>query len=265
MTTFATPGPITADITVVSGTLQIIAGDRAETTVEIRPRVDHKDNDVRAAELVEVDFAGGRLEVRDPQPSGLGRVIGRKGMVDITVELPAGSRVLAECGFGNIRCEGALGACEISTSHGNITVDRLTGNAKLTTGHGSIRAEEIDGSAVVKSTSGAITLGEVTGELRANSAHGDVTADRTLGSVTARTTHGSIRLGQVVQGSVGVETSYGELEIGVREGTAAWLDAVSTKGVVRSSLEAADSPAPTDRTVEVRARSVWGDVLVHRS
>lgn len=265
MPTFDTPEPITADITVVSGTLQIVTGDRAETTVEIRPRVDHKDSDVRAAELVEVDYASGRLEVRDPQPSGLGRMIGRKGMVDITVELPAGSRLHAEVGFGNIRCEGSLGASEISASNGNITVDRIAGNTELTTGHGSIRAEAIDGSAAVKSTSGAITIGEVAGELRAKSAHSDVTADRVLGSVTARTTHGSIRLGQVVHGSVNVETSYGELEIGVREGTAAWLDAVSTKGVVRSSLEAADNPAPTDQIVEVRARSVWGDVLVHRT
>ena len=145
MTTFATPEPITVDITVVSGTLQIIAGDRAETTVEIRPGNENKDSDVRAAQLVEVDFASGRLEVRDPKPSGLGRVIGRKGMVDITVELPAGSHVLADSGFGNIRCGGSLGASEISTSHGNITVDRVAGNAKLTTGYGSIRAEAVDG------------------------------------------------------------------------------------------------------------------------
>ncbi|GAB2483303.1 DUF4097 family beta strand repeat-containing protein [Nocardiopsis aegyptia] len=265
MPTFDTPEPITADLTVVAGNLQITAGGGTETTVEVRPRAEHKDVDVRAAEQVEVDFAGGRLEVRDPQPSGLGRVIGRKGMVDITVELPAGSRVRATCGFGGIRCEGRLGAAEISVPNGNITVDAVSGNAELTTGHGWVRAEEIDGSAVVKSTGGALTLGTVAGDLRANSAHGDVTADRVGGSVTARTTHGGIRLGQVEAGSVDVETSYGELEIGVREGTAAWLDAVSKKGVVRSALEASDAPAPTERTVEVRARSVWGDILVRRS
>ena len=265
MPTFETTEPITADITLVAGSLQIVAGDRAETTVEVRPRMEDKDSDVRAAQLVEVDYASGRLEVRDPQPSGLVRLVGRKGMVDITVELPAGSRVHVTGGFGNVRCEGTLGPSEVSVSDGNITVDRVAGNAKLTVGHGSIRAEEVDGSVVVKSTTGAITLGRVTGELRANSAHSDVTADRALGPVTARTTHGSIRLGQVAEGSVDVESSYGQLEIGVREGTAAWLDALSTKGVVRSSLEAAEGPDDTERTVELRARSVWGDILVHRS
>ena len=265
MPTFDTPEPITADITLVAGNLHITAGDSAETIVEISPRAEHKDVDVRAAEAVEVHFAGGRLEVRDPEPTGLGRVVGRKGMVDITVELPAGSRVSAKCGFGGIRGEGRLGASEITVTNGNITVDLVSGNAELTTGHGWVRAEEVGGSAVVKSTTGALTLGTVDGDLRANSAHGDISADRVRGSVTARNSHGGIRLGQVEAGSVDVETSYGELEIGVREGTAAWLDAVSKKGVVRSSLEAADDPAPTEQTVEVRARSVWGDILVHRS
>ncbi|MEV2274736.1 DUF4097 family beta strand repeat-containing protein [Nocardiopsis sp. NPDC049922] len=265
MPTFDTPEPITAALTLVTGTVQITAGDRAETTVEVRPRDTDKDSDVRAAAQVEVAYAGGRLEVRDPQPTGLGRVIGRKGMVDVTVELPAGSRVQATGGFGDLRCEGRLGASEIALSHGNIAVDRVTGDAELTTGYGWIRAGEIGGSAVVKSTGGALTLGTVTGELRANSAHGDITVDRAQTSVTARTTHGSIRLGQVVRGGVDVQTSFGALEIGVREGTAAWLDAVSKKGVVRSSLEAAEGPAPADETVEIRARSVHGDVLIHRS
>lgn len=264
MPSFDTPEPITVDISVTAGAVQVDAGDRTETTVEVRPRDAAKESDVRAAEHVEIAYAGGRLEVRDPQASGLSRLL-RKGMVDITVELPAGSRVHARSDYGGIRCVGPLGASEIATSTGNITVGRIAGNAELTTAHGWIRAEEIDGSAVVKSTTGAITIGEVTGELRANSAHGDITVDRALASATARTTHGGIRLGQVVGGSVDVESSYGELEIGVREGTATWLDAVSTKGVVRSSLEAADDPGPAEQTVEVRARSVHGDVMVHRS
>ncbi|MFC4565689.1 DUF4097 domain-containing protein [Nocardiopsis mangrovi] len=264
MPEFETPEPITADIKLLAGTLQVIAGDRTATTVEVRPRDAAKESDVRAAEQVEVAYAGGRLEVKEPHTSGLGRLL-RKGMVDVTVELPAGSRLHAEVDYSGVRCEGPLGASVITSTNGNIAVDRITGNAELTTAHGWVRAGEIDGAAAVKSTTGTITLGAVTGELRANSAHGDITADRTLSSVTARTTHGSIRLGEVARGSVDLENSYGELEIGVREGTAAWLDAVSKNGVVRSSLEAADDPAPTEETVEVRARSVHGDVIVHRS
>ncbi|MFW5415306.1 DUF4097 family beta strand repeat protein [Nocardiopsis sp. CNT-189] len=265
MPVFDTPDPVTVDLTLVAGSVQISAGDRTETAVEVRPRDEAKEADKRAAEQVEVAYAGGRLEIRDPQPSGLGRVVGRKGMVDITVELPAGSRLQASGDFGTFRCDGRLGAAGIALSNGNIAVDLITGNAELSTGYGWIRAGEIGGSATVKSSGGAITLGTVTGDLKANSAHGDITADRTPASVTARTTHGSVRLGRVSAGRIDVGTSYGELEIGVREGTAAWLDAVSKKGVVRSSLEAAADPAPTEETVEVRARSVHGDITVRRA
>lgn len=265
MPTFDTPGPITAEITLVAGAVHVDAGGRTEATVEVRPRDEAKEGDVRAAEQVEVTYAGGLLEVREPQLSGLGRMVGRKAMVDITVELPAGSRVHARSDYGNIRCTGALGASEVTTSTGNIAVDRITGSVELTTSTGWIRAEGIDGSAVAKTTSGAITLGEVTGELRANSAHSDVSVERALASVTARTSYGGIRLGQVSSGRVDVESSYGELEIGVREGTPAWLDVASKKGAVHSSLEAAGEPGPAEEAVEVRARSVWGDITVHRS
>ncbi|WP_159941610.1 MULTISPECIES: DUF4097 family beta strand repeat-containing protein [unclassified Nocardiopsis] len=264
MPTFDTPGPVTADINLIAGAVQIHAGDHTETTVEVRPRDAAKESDVRAAEQVEVDHAGGRLHVRDSSTSALGRMF-RKGTVDITVELPAGSRVRFTGDYANVRCEGLLSAAAITNSTGNIAVDRATGDVELTTGHGWIRVGEVGGSAEVKTTTGTITLGTVAGELRAKSAHGDIAVERALASATVRNSYGSVRLGQVVSGRVDLENSYGELEIGVREGTAAWLDVVSTKGVVRSSLEAAEEPAPAEETVQVRARTVHGDITVHRS
>lgn len=264
MPDFDTPEPITAEIGLTAGAVQIAAGDRTETTVEVRPRDAEKESDVRAAERVEVSYADGHLSVVDPRGSGLSRLL-RKGMVDISVELPAGSRLHVTGEYGNIRCTGTLGPSDITVSYGNITVHRIAGAAELATSHGWIRAQEIDGTAVVKSTTGGITVGEVTGEFRANSAHGEISVGRALASVAARTTHGNIRLGRLNEGGVDAETSYGEIEIGIPEGTATWLDVLSTRGAVRSSLEASDAPESTERTVEVRARSVHGDITVHRA
>ncbi|CAL9498522.1 hypothetical protein SUDANB121_03404 [Nocardiopsis dassonvillei] len=265
MPVFDTPEPITADIGLVAGALQVAAGDGSETVVEVRPRVADRESDVRAAEQVEVSYADGHLTVTDPpQGSGLGRLL-RNGLVDIAVELPAGSRLRVTSGYGNVRCTGTLGPSDITVSSGNITAHRIAGGAGLTTAHGWIRVREIDGSAVVKSTTGGITIGEVTGDFRANSAHGEISVDRALSSVTARTTYGNIRLGRVGEDGVDTETSYGEIEIGVPEGTATWFDALSGKGAVRSSLEAAEAPAPTERTLRVRARSVHGDITLHRA
>ncbi|GAA2004034.1 DUF4097 family beta strand repeat-containing protein [Nocardiopsis rhodophaea] len=264
MPTFATSEPITAEVDLLAGAVQINAGDRSDTTVEVRPRDAAKDADVRAAEQIQIEYAGGRLLVKDPGNTVLGSML-RKGMADVTVDLPRGSLLHAHARHANIRCEGDLGAAEITTSSGNIALDRLTGNAELTASDGWVRAHEIDGRAVIKTSSGAITLGTVSGKLRMNTAHGHISAQRALESVHARATHGSARIGEVVRGRVDIETSYGEIEVGVREGTAAWLDAASKHGALSSSLEAAEGPGTAEETVEVRARSVYGDIVVRRA
>lgn len=57
--------------------------------VEVRPLNPERDKDVRAAEQTEVTYAGGVLTVRTKER----RLIGPSGAVDVTVDLPAGSRV----------------------------------------------------------------------------------------------------------------------------------------------------------------------------
>ncbi|MFD0774712.1 DUF4097 domain-containing protein [Streptomonospora algeriensis] len=264
MPNFDTPGPITAELNLVFGAVQINAGDRSETAVEVRPRDPAKDADVRAAEQIRIEYADGRLLVEDSAVTGLGRLL-RKGVADVTVDLPAGSQVQATARGANLRCAGPLGASKLTASSGNIALDRLTGSAELTSTHGWIRAQEIDGSAAVTTSLGAITLGTVTGKLRMKSAHGDITAERPLASVEARTAHGNVRIGEVVRGRVDLETSYGELEIGIREGTAAWLDVGAKHGSVSSSLESAEDPGTAAETAEVRAHTVYGDIVVRRA
>ncbi|MDA2806521.1 DUF4097 family beta strand repeat-containing protein [Nocardiopsis suaedae] len=264
MPEFATPEPITADIDVVAGGVLLNATDRTDTVVEVRPRDPGKDADVRAAERVQVDFGNGRLTVASQKSSAVGRML-QKGMVEVTVELPAESHVRATTGYGSIRCEGRVGTTRITTSASNITVDRASGNAELTTANGWVRANTIDGSATVKNTNGSITLGTVTGPLRMATSHGDLSAERALDSVEARTPYGVIRIGEVVRGSVNLQSNYGEVEIGIREGTAAWLDADSEHGTVHTSLNASEGPEAAEETVEVYARTSYGDVVVRRA
>jgi DUF4097 and DUF4098 domain-containing protein YvlB len=128
-----------------------------------------------------------------------------------------------------------------------------------------VSIREIDGSAVIKNLNGVTWIGEVRGDLRCNAANGDVTVDRALGAVTAKTANGSVRIGEVVSGTVELTTAYGELEVGVQEGTAALLDVRSQFGSVRNSLTASNGPAPSDQTVELRARTSFGDIVIRRS
>jgi DUF4097 and DUF4098 domain-containing protein YvlB len=145
-----------------------------------------------------------------------------------------------------------------------VTVDRVGGRGEIT-GSGQVSIREIDGPAVIKNLNGVTWIGEVKGDLRCNAANGDITVDRALGAVAAKTANGAVRIGEVVRGSVELGTAYGELEVGIREGTAALLDVRSQFGSVHNSLTASDGPQPTDSTVEVRARTSFGDIVIRRS
>jgi hypothetical protein len=61
-----------------------------------------------------------------------------------------------------------------------------------------------------------------------------------------------------------LETAIGDLEVGVREGTAAWLDVSARAGTVHRSLEDSDAPEPSAETVEVRGRTSVGTITIRR-
>ena len=73
-----------------------------------------------------------------------------------------------------------------------------------------------------------------------------------------------MRIRDVSRGTIVMETAAGELEVGIHEGTAAWLDVSTQFGTVRNSLGTADGPAPSEHTVEVRARTSVGDIVIGR-
>ena len=57
----------------------------------------------------------------------------------------------------------------------------------------------------------------------------------------------------------------GKVDIGIRDGVAAWLDLNTGFGKVRNELDDAPGPAEDDETVEVRARTSFGGITIRRS
>lgn len=282
MPTFDTPEPIVATIDSGAGHIWITASDRADTVVEVRPTDESREADVKAAEQTVVDYAAGRLAVRAPK-SRFHTLVGpsSRWSVDVTVELPTGSRVDATAA-AEIRVAGRIGdstfnsaagsfrldrtgRLKLRTGVGDISVAEAAGDVEVSTGSGRIWLGEIDGNAVAKSSHGEITVGDATGDVRLKSASGDITVERALAGVNAKTAYGNVRVGEIGRGSAVLETGFGEVEVGIAEGTAAWLDVSSKAGRVRSDLDAADEPAPSAETVEVRARTGFGDIVIHRS
>lgn len=283
MPAYDTPHPVTATVELVVGDLRIVAADRTDTVVEVRPSDPGSDADVRAADQTRVEYADGLLLVKTPKQRGLG-LFGKPGSVDVTVDLPARSKVQVDSGAGGVRTTGTLGAGRVKSGAGDVQVDRVeggrlsletgagrvdvdtvAGRADISTGSGRLQVREIDGPAVLKNSNGDSWIGLVTGDLRINAANGDIAVDRAGGDVVASTANGGITVGAVTRGTVSLKTGFGEIEVGIPAGTAAKLDVSTSFGRIRNQLESTDGPQETDETVDLRARSSYGDIVIRRS
>ena len=278
MPTFDTPEPISVTLALLVGDARITASDRTNTVVEVSPTDPSDKADRAAAEHTRIDYSRGVLLVRAPKRH---RPFAPVGSINVRIELPAGSRLQGDASMADLHSEGRLGECRFGTATGNIqldetgrlhaktnlgaiTVDRAESHAEVT-GSGEVRVREIDGTAVIKNLNGDTWVGEITGDLRCSAANGHIAVDRAGATVGAKTANGTVRIGEVAHGSVVLESGFGELEVGIREGTAALLDVRSRFGSVHNSLDAAEGPQPSDETVEVRARTSYGDIVVRRS
>jgi hypothetical protein len=282
MYTFETPEPISVTVELCVGDIRIVASERTDTVVEVRPSNSGRKSDVNAARQTRVELAGNRLLIKAPKGWRQHTLWGGGDSVDVQVDLPSGSQVHGDAAVTTLRCTGRLGECtfktsagdiqiaeagavRLKTSVGDITVKQAVGDAELTTSSGALRIDSIDGSAVVRNSNGDTWIGEVTGDLRASAANGSIRVDHARATVAAKTANGDVRLDEVGRGAVLAETARGRVEIGIRPGVAAWLDLRTQFGRVLNNLDDAAQPEPGEDTVEVRARTSFGDITVGRS
>jgi hypothetical protein len=281
MPSFETPDPISVTVELGVGDIQIEAGDRTDTIVHVRPSDPSKQGDVIAAEQTRVEFANGRLVIGAPRgwrhwsPWGGGESIGVK------IDLPTGSRVAGEAGVAALRCSGRIGECRYRTGAGDIhleeagpvalkagagevTVDAVVGKAEIKTA-GAVRIGSVDGPAVVRNTNGDTWIGEVTGDARVHAANGGISIDLARATVAARTANGPVRIGDVASGAVHVQSAFGAVDVGIRDGAAAWLDLDTKFGSVQNDLDAAEAPPPGEDVVEVHAHTAYGDIRIRRA
>jgi hypothetical protein len=179
MQKFETPAAVSAVLDIAAGRIQVIAADRVDTTVEVRPANASKSRDVKAAEQTTVEFGDGVLRITAPAEKN--QIFGQSGSIEVTVQLPAGSSIEAKAvaaefrgvgRFGDVACEGAHGGVKIDeaarvrvTSHaGDVTVGRLTGSAEISTQKGDINiAEATAGTLVLRTQLGDVTVGAAHG------------------------------------------------------------------------------------------------------
>ncbi|MGF1428654.1 DUF4097 family beta strand repeat-containing protein [Kitasatospora sp. LaBMicrA B282] len=218
MRAFATPTTISTVLDIPAGQIRLIAADRTDTTVEVRPLDSSKSRDVKAAEQIGVAYADGVLRIEAAPAKN--RVLGHSGSVEITVQLPAGSRIEAKAASAELRGVGRLGDVTFEAAHATVKLDETAG-ARLT--------------------------------LQA----GDVSIGRLGSAAQIRTQKGDITISEAHHGTVALRTEFGDLQVGAARGTSASLDARTTFGSVRNSLDNADGPAAA---LTIHATTAFGDI-----
>ena len=216
MQKFDTPAPISAVLDIPAGRIQLIAADRADTTVEVRPASPSRSRDIKTAERTTVAYADGFLRITAPAPDN--QLFGPSGSLEVTVQLPAGSRIEARTAGAELRGVGRLGdvafdgayrqvrideatGVRLTATDGDVEVGRLNGPAEISTARGDIRiTEAVRGTVLLRTQSGDITVGaaaDVSAALDADTGHGRVSnALRNDGTaeldIRATTSHGDI-------------------------------------------------------------------------
>ncbi|GGV65188.1 hypothetical protein GCM10010277_72350 [Streptomyces longisporoflavus] len=219
MQKFDTPAPVTAVVDIAAGSLRIIAADRADTTVEVLPANANKSRDVKAAEEATVEYGtDGVLRINAAPAKN--QILGASGTIEVTVQLPAGSDIVAKAASGEIRGVGRLGDVTFEGAEGSVKLDE-TASANLTLQAGDISVGHLGGPAEIS------------------------------------TQKGNLQISEAVKGKVTLRTEHGEISVGTAPGVSAHLDAGTSYGRVDNSLRNTDGAAAG---LQIHATTAYGDI-----
>ncbi|AXB41206.1 DUF4097 family beta strand repeat-containing protein [Amycolatopsis albispora] len=254
MPIFDTPAPITATIEVSVGEVRLVASDRTDTVVEVRPANQADASDVDAAAQTRVDYANGELRVIGPKRHPFD-VSKKSRAVAVTIELPAGSRVRGDAAMGDFDGTGSLGDCRFKTAAGHVRLE-TTGRLRVETAAGHVEVGRVEGDAEVRTSSGRVAIGAVGGTGFVKTSNGSTKIGVAGGELRLRAANGDISVDRAAAG-VDAESSCGDIEVGVAESAAARFELKTRFGRVRNAV--ANSPGGG---VGVRAHTAFGDITV---
>ncbi len=276
MPTFATPGPIAATVVVAGAQVRVTASDRTDTVVLVEPTDRTSKKDVKVANKTKVEFAGGQLSVKTTASGD------KSGSVVITIDLPAGSSLVAYLAHSNVHADGSLGECELHMASGHVQLDRINallasiaggdvaighiaGRATIEGKAVALRISEVKDTVKLSSSDGQIWIGHASADLDLSSGSAGFDIDRADGSVTATTASGAIRIRRMSNGQAKLMNGSGNIEVGISEGAAASIDVNSERGAVHNFVSLPTEAGASDAKVSVHARTRHGDIIVQRA
>jgi DUF4097 and DUF4098 domain-containing protein YvlB len=267
---FETHRPVDLYVELGKGSLVVRATDTTETEVVVNGR---------DADHVEVEQDGDQISVIAPKQRAGVFGLDRERL-DVTVTLPGGSNLAARTGSADVTVEGEIAAGRLKTGSGDLDVQLLTGPGEVTTGSGDVRVGEACAELRVKSGSGDLDIARAGAALSVSTGSGDVEIGAAGGPVVVKTGSGDLDVAEA-HGDISFMTGSGDLHVrrthrgrvtvkgassdvllGIPAGTPVWTDISTVSGEIRSRLAGAGQPEDGADHVEVRAKTVSGDIVL---
>ncbi len=272
--TFETPDPVALYVELGSGQLTLRTGPVTQTTVEI----DGKD-----AEDVTVEQRGKHIAIvasSKKSPFSIGFFSSDELKIQVT--MPDHSELATKVGSADLDVSGRLGRTKTKSGSGDVRIEEIDADALVETGSGDIEIGLVAGALRVKSGSGDVALGEAGGSTVISTGSGDVDLRTSVGAVHVKSGSGDLRVrearsslamttasgdlvvGRFERGSLQVKNVSGDINVGIPAGIPVWTDISCVSGTISSSLDGAGEPEQGQDFIELRAKTVSGDIRLEQ-
>jgi hypothetical protein len=270
--TFETPDPVKLHVEIGSGRLDVTAAEVTTTTIVLSGP---------GAEETTVERDDDQVTVTGPRQRG-GFLSRGDEHVDATITVPTDSQLMTRTGSADQHLQGRWRMVKARTGSGDVSIEHVTGPAVVESGSGEVELDVADGDLRVKSGSGDVAITQAGVSTVVSTGSGDIVLRRSAGSTVVKTgsgditvveSHGDLDLSTASgdaaieaqhRGSVKASSASGDVRVGVPSGVPVWTDVTTVSGRIHSDLEGAGQPGPGEDHLEIRARSVSGDVVLHQ-
>lgn len=265
---FDTPQPVDLFVEIGKGLIDITATETTESHVEISGR---------DAEQVTVRCDGRKLTIVGPRQRGL---FGADSRLDVHLTVPTDSTAVVRTGSADTTVRGRIGTGQFKSGSGDVRLEAVGGPLLVESGSGNIYAESAADALRVKSGSGDVVIGASPGTASISTGSGDVRMGSSAGQTVVKTGSGDLEVGDSTddvslatgsgdlvvarahRGRISAKGASGDVRVGIPAGIPVWTDITTVTGDIRSNLNGAGKPEEGSDHVEVRARTVSGDIVL---
>ncbi len=265
---FETHRPVGLYVEIGRGSVRVVASETTESHVEVTGR---------DADAVQVEQDGDEISVVAPKRAGF---LTGDSRLEVVVTVPADSDLAIRTGSADIALSGTFGTGKLRSGSGDVQVDTFGGPALVDTGSGDIRIVEARDELRIKSGSGDVHIGHATsavaistgsGEIELGTVDGPTFVKTGSGSLSVAVAHtdvsmttgsGDLAVGTITRGRINAKAASGDVRVGIPAGVPVWTDVSTLSGSINSNLAGMGEPRDGADHVELRAKTVSGDIVL---